>query len=115
MKTYRNLFAATILVAMFTACATLGMPTPKSFNERAASGYTTVTTVAQTTTSLLRAKVISVADAENVEKQATTAKEGLDIARSLHGSVPTAADQRLEASLVILQALQKYLAERGGK
>lgn len=114
MKMLRNMLMVTVLVAM-TACSTLGVPAPKSFNEKLASGYTTVTTVAQATRSLMIGKILTVEDATNVEKQAETAKEGLDVARTLHGTVPAAADQRLAASLVILQTLQKYLDQRGAK
>lgn len=119
------------LGAMFVlpGCASLGLPTAKTFNERLAAGYTTVTAVREATGVWLDGKVRAAraepdqgrqdaliaaakADAQNVQAQADTAREGLDIARSLKGLDLGAAEERLASTLRILEALQTYLEGR---
>lgn len=103
-----------VLLLLVSACATLGIPTPQTFNERLAAGYTTGTTIVSVTTTLLAAKKLSSADAENVLKQTDTAVAGLDISRQLSATDLAAADTKLAASLVVLNALQAYLNSKKG-
>lgn len=98
---------------MLAGCAQLGLPTADTLNQRLAVGYGTVTQIATTTSQLLAAKKITADDAQNVHTQATTAKAGLDIAKSLVSTSPAAAQTKLEATLVVLQAMQTYLSEKG--
>lgn len=119
------------LGAMFVlpGCASLGLPTAKTFNERLAAGYTTVTAVREATGVWLDGKVRAAraepdqsrqdaliaaakADAQNVQDQADRAREGLDVARSLRGLDLGAAEERLASTLRILEALQTYLEGR---
>jgi NADH:ubiquinone oxidoreductase subunit 4 (subunit M) len=102
-------FAIVPLLFMLTACASLGLPTAKTFNERAAVAYGTVTTVRETTASLLVAKKITASDAQNVQNQANTAREGIDLARSVVATNPGDADTKLTAAITVLSALQTYL------
>jgi hypothetical protein len=102
------LLAATA-VAVLSACASLGVPTPKTFSERLAAGYTSVTTTRQTATILLNGQVISSADATNIQKQADVAREGLDVARTLQG---IDAEKKLDATLLILDAAHSYLCAK---
>lgn len=98
-----------VSLLILAGCAGLGFVAPKSFSERLASGYTTVTTIRLTTNTLLNGKVISSTDAQNLQEQADVAREGLDVARSLQG---IDAENRLEATLKILDAAQGYLCAK---
>lgn len=115
MKPKYAVFSALALVVLYavSACQALGVPSLKSFNERLAGGYTSVTAVRQTATVLLNAQAISIKDAENVQKTADTAREGLDIATQL-GNTPQGQD-KLSTTLVILTQAQTYLNSRKPK
>lgn len=108
MKTVRHFTMALALLAM-VACTTL---VPKTFNERLAAGYVTVTSVRQTTTTLLQGGKISSTDAQNVQKQADSVREGLDVARQLKLALPQAGEDKLTATLAVLTSLQTYLEAR---
>lgn len=112
MKRAYVAFYAVLLVAL-TACGTLGLETPKTFNERLAAGYTTVTAARDTAATLLTSGKITAADAQQVQNQCDNARSGLDIARSIHASDPPAGDAKLTAILAGLTALQAYLQTRG--
>lgn len=90
-------------------CETLGVPTPKSYSERVASGYSAVTTIRMSATTLLNGKLISSEDATNVQKMADTAREALDVSRSLTG---VDAEHKVESALLILQAARTYLCTK---
>lgn len=91
---------------VLSGCASLGMPAPQTFNERLAAGYVSATSIRMSATTLLNGSVITSGDAENLQKQADVAREGLDIARALPA---LQAEDKLQATLVILQAAQTYL------
>lgn len=97
------------LCLILCACASLGVPQPKTFNERLAAAYSSVTSVRASTTILLNGGVIGSADAVNVQRQADVAREGLDVARTLPAPQ---AETKLEATLLILQAAQSYLCAK---
>lgn len=101
-----------LLLILLTACQTLGIATPQTFNQRLAAGYATVTGVRDTTAALLTANKLSVADAQNVQTQADTARTGLDLARQLHATNPPAGDAKLDAVVTGLAALEAYLSTR---
>lgn len=106
-----SMFLATMLLV---ACETIGLPVPNTFNEKLATGYVTVTTVRTKTTALLGYGVITIREAENIQKQADTVREGLDIARSLHDQYPQAGKDKLEATLLILNTLNNYVVAKEG-
>jgi hypothetical protein len=101
-----------VAIVALAACQSFGIPTPQTFPERIAAAYVTTTGVRQTALTLLTAKRISPDDAKNVNESANHARAGIDIARSLEVVDPTAADNRLNASIAILEALNTYLGER---
>lgn len=101
--------------ALLVGCAQLGVPTPDTVNQKIAVATVTVTSVRNTAATLVTAGKISPDDAENVQKQADTAREGLNVARTLGGKDPLAADNKVEAVTVILKALQSYLLTKQGK
>lgn len=100
-------FLAAILV--LAGCAAFGVPSPKSFSEKLATGYSNVTTLRQTTTILLNNRVITAKDAQNIQNNANTVRDGLDVARDLYAVRPQDGVDRLEVALVSLQALQRYV------
>lgn len=97
------------LLLILAACGSLGVPSPKSFNERLASGYSSVTTIRQSATILLNGSAISSSDAANVQKQADVAREALDVARTLPA---IDAENKLQSALLVLQAAQGYLCTK---
>jgi len=111
MIALRNTLLASFFL-LLTGCETLGIAKPETFNEKAAATLGTITTVRQTATTLLGQKRITADDGKNVLVATDAARTGLDIARTLHKSNPTAANQRLDAVRSGLTALQSYLAQR---
>lgn len=97
-----------LLLVLLVACAIK----PETFNERLAAGYTTVTGVRNATASLLAANKISAPDAANVQQQADNARTGLDLARQIHATNPSAGDAKLDAAVTALTALEAYLRTR---
>ena len=99
------------LALLMAACTAIGIQT-QTFNQKLLVAYSTVTEVRVQTTNLLTGKKITPDDAQNVQKQADTAREALDVARSLKATNPTAADAKLDATRTVLVALQTYLASK---
>lgn len=106
---------ALVLTLMLAGCAQLGLAPAETFNQRLAVGYSTVTAVRQSATTLLVAKKITAEDAQNVQRQADNARAGLDIARGLEKTDPTAANAKLLAVRTALTALQAYLVSKEGR
>ena len=108
---HKNNYAGFALIALMAvilaACATF--KAPQTFNERLAAGYVSTTSVRQVATILLNGRVISSADAENVQRQADVAREGLDLASTLQGAL---AEDKLTSTLQVLHALEAYLASK---
>ena len=113
-RSFHAFLTATMVVMALALSACASVPQPKTFNERLAYGYTTVTTIRQIGTNLVTAGKISANDAQNVQDQANNARVGLDIAKTLSGQ---AAEDKLTVTLTLLQGLQSYLLakENGGK
>lgn len=106
--------AVLIMLSMIVVgCASLGVPTPQTTNERLLAGYGTVTEVRATATDLLVAKKINVDDAKNVQAQADNLRAGLDVSRTLVATDPKAADTKLTATIAGLTALRTYLTSKG--
>lgn len=101
------------IVGSMAGCAQMGIAMPQTFNERLAAGYTTATAGVQGVDALLKAKKITAAEAAQTLAKLDEAKAGLDAARSLRGTNPLAAQDRLSATLMVLQAMQAYLASKG--
>ena len=101
------------IMTIIVGCAQLGVPTPATVNEKIAVATVTVSSVRNTAATLVTAGKISADDAENVQKQADTARDGLTIARTLKD--PLAADNKVDAATAVLKALQAYLLTKQGK
>jgi hypothetical protein len=96
---------------LLVGCATRA----ETFNQRLLVAYNTVTEVRTQTKTLLQVKKITSTDAENIQRQADTARAGLDVARSLRSTQPLAAEDRLTATRAVLLALQTYLIAQQAK
>ena len=107
MKTLRAYLIVASLIA--SSCTGLGQPTPQTFNERLATGYSLVTTVRNTAETLLLADKITPDDAQTVQDQANSARTALDVTRTLHSTEPLAADDRLSSIITGLKAIDAYL------
>lgn len=97
---------------LLTACASLGVPSPQTFNQKELAAINTVDAVVQSATTLLAAGKISKADAQQVHDQAVNLKTGIDIAEQIHTNNPAAGDDKLAATIAGLTALQGYLQSR---
>ena len=100
------------LAALLTACTPIWVSTPQTFDERQAAGLATVSAVRTSTTTLLREDRISAEDAQRVRAQADNAREGIEAAKALHATDPSAGDARLAAVNLDLRSLQRYLDSR---
>lgn len=108
--------AQVVGLALFSiaGCGAIGVPSPQTFNERAAASISTVTEVRQVATTLLQANRITVDDADNIQKQADVARNGIELARTLHASNPAAGENKLNAVVAVLATLRGYLTSKGG-
>lgn len=104
-----------LCLALLVGCASLGMQAPDTFNKKVAAAVTTVQTVADSAAAALAAGKLSKSDATNVVTTARAALNAIDVAEGLHSTDPKAADDKLAATLAILQALSAYLAAQGVK
>jgi hypothetical protein len=109
MRRY-SLFPILLLLA---ACQTLGVPSPKSFNEREAAAISSVTAIRGTALSLLQSGKITADDASSIQKQADNAREAIVVADQLHAANPDAGSDKLTAIITGLNAISAYLATRG--
>lgn len=130
-----NLIILTVLCALFTACASLGVPPPTTFNGRVAAAQISVTAVRSTALQLLNQGAIGAADAKNARAAADTGNAAIDLAQSMYvqacpappaaaASAPdatappcvsSAADAKLQSAIAILTAMQSYLNAKGVK
>ncbi len=112
LKKFWLIYFSLISFTLISACATMGVPSPETFNEKLAVGYGTVTQIRTTTAQLVTSKKLGSVDAQNIQGQADNARAGLDIARDLSKSDLPAANNRLQMATTILTALQSYLSTR---
>jgi hypothetical protein len=113
MRPDRSTIAALLLILMaLSACAQLGIPSPKTFDERLVAGYATNTAVRESATELLKAKKISSSDAQHVLDATRNARQGLDIAKQLKAQDPKSAEAKLKAVRLTIDAVNNYLKSK---
>lgn len=109
-----------LAVLTLQSCSTLGVPSPQTFNEKLAVGYTTVTSLRNLQANLLESQITEAAgdetalegaraDAQNIQDQLDKAREALDIASDMASYDFTSAEDRLESAIVVLGAIRTYL------
>ena len=99
--------ATVLILSLLTlgACASLQV-FPTDFNGRAAAGYASIAVSHDMAATLLDGRVIGSKDSANIDKQLEVAREGIDIAKTLTGSI---AEDRLALALASLDAAKVYL------
>ena len=111
MKTLRYAWVYFLLLA---GCASLGLQSPETLNQKLAYAYSQVTAARQGATSALNAGQMNVDDAKHVQAMADEARKGLDLAKTYAASGNTqAATTQLQLEQGALLALQTYLASKG--
>lgn len=104
---------ALLMMAVMVSCTTV--PKPEGLDQQIAYGYASVAAVRNTAAELLTRRQITVGDAEVVQKQADTARLGLDQARTLLGQgLPNDARGQLLLATQVLTALETYLQSKQG-
>jgi len=112
----RKLFhtAAVLLMAMaITACSSLGVSAPQTFNQKALAAHSTVTAIANSASALRAAGKLSDGDRDNIVATLRSAEAGIDMATLTAKTNPAAGADKLSASIAVLTALQTYLATKG--
>lgn len=102
-----------LFLLMLTACKSLGLATPQSFDERLANAYGVHTAVVQATATALANGKIAAADAIAVQGMEKDARALLDSAKSVEQTNPSGAQTNLSLALTALTALQTYLNTHG--
>lgn len=106
-----------LLIALaLPACASLGLTTPKGFDQSLAEAYGVHTAVLSATAVAVSTGALSSSDATQVEQMARTARGFLDAARAAERTGNTAgASNELVLATSALAALQTFLNTKGGK
>lgn len=102
-------FSFASLGLVLAACATLGLSSPQSFDERLANAYGVHTAVVSATATALAAGSINASEAQAIETQEASVRALLDAARVAEESNSGAANNDLTLALTGLTALQSYL------
>lgn len=103
--------AYVFLLVLLSACASYNL-LPRSFNSTAQEGFNIVQGFGTTIITLLAADKIKPDDAQNAKDQAQNLKDGLDIAVSMQASGTPGAQDKLDATIIALRALEAYLAKQ---
>jgi len=111
MKRHYTAFYVLLLVAL-NACATLGVPSPTTWNQRILAAYNLEDGIVQSVQTLAVAGKISKGDAQQFHDKAVELKNGIDLADQIHGGNPTAGEDSLATAVKALQALQTELQKR---
>lgn len=100
------------LLYLLTACASLGVPAPQTFHERALAATATVNTASQTVLTLLKARKITPDESDRYTDRAESAQVAIDLARSVYAANPLDAESRLATTITLLQILTAELEQR---
>lgn len=105
-----------IVATLLVGCASLGLESPQSLDQRIAYAYGTHTAVVNAAADSLRAGELKVEDANDIMSLAEEARSILDSARiALSENDPTSAEGRLLLATEVLQELQDYLRTKRTK
>lgn len=100
------------LLLILTACASLGIESPQSFDQRLAYSQGVATSVLSASTASLRAEEITSDDHAHVIAIVDQAKALIDSAKLLSASDLPAANAKLQAATQVLVQIQAYLDSR---
>lgn len=111
MKRAYTAFYAILLVTL-SACATLNVPAPMTWNQRVLAAYNLEDGLVQSAQTLAAARKISKADAQAFIDKAVELKNAIDLADQIHARDPTEGQDALATTITALQALQAELQKR---
>lgn len=100
---------AALCLTLLAGCQSLGLATPKGFDQQLAQAYAVHTAVLEAATTAVSDGAITSADAQQVATQAASARTLLDAARTAEAVNPTGAQNELTLALTALSALQTFL------
>lgn len=100
------------LLFLLTACAALGVPKADTFNKQVVVANGLVESAAETAGALYAAGKISTEEKDEVYRQGTEARAGIELLRKLHATDPLAAENRINTLIVALTALQARLEKQ---
>lgn len=109
MKLLKLFGAALLSISLLAACAGMAMST---FNDKAAAADQALQLAQTTSTALLRAKKINVAQDQNVQKQLDLLHASIVLAKTLQASDPAAADVQLTQAASGLSAISSTQAQQ---
>ena len=101
--------ALALALCLLPACSSLGLATPKGFDQQLAVAYGTHTAVLQALATATNAGTLTSTEATQVNVQAVSARALLDAARAAEATNPAGAQTNLTLALTGLTALQGYL------
>lgn len=104
-------FWAALLVTL-SACATLNVPAPVTWNQRVLAAYNSGSAAVQSVQTLATAGKISKQDAQKFHDQAIELKNAVELADQIHGNKPAEGEDALATAVKALQALQLELQKR---
>jgi hypothetical protein len=107
------MFAAMAVLVFLTACSSLGLTSPETFNQKALAAQNTVTAIASSALTLRQAGKLSDADRDNVVTTLRSAQQGIDLATLIYKQDPAGGMTKLDTTITVLSALQAYLATKG--
>lgn len=108
-----SVFLPTIFFVVIAAgCSLLGVKPPENFEDHVANAYTALSTARDTSTALAQAGKIQEEDFADFIKQCDSAREAIQVSRVVHNIDQAAGQQRLEAAITMLNALNDYLERR---
>ena len=114
MQTRNSLraLAGALAVLILSACAALGVPEPRDFNDRASLAYDVAAEGVATTRAMLAAGQLTADDAENAIASLETYLAGVQVARDAHAVSAADGEARLAAIRAGLAGLIEYLEQR---
>jgi hypothetical protein len=117
LSSYLAVIPASLLTAVFllSACETLGMLAPKSFDQKWATAMSINTGIRAASTSALNSKAITVEDAKKILTMNDSARSFLDEAENLRKTDLNSAQAKLELADAVIRSIQKFLDSRGAK
>ena len=114
MKAYLQISFAFALV-VFSGCASLGLTTPQTLDQKIGYAYGGVTAALNTIATATTAGTLSSAQAENANRMTLDVKSILDTAHVAEGTNTANAASDLALAVAALTEVQKYLTANGVK
>jgi Tfp pilus assembly protein PilV len=108
----RKLAIVPLLAVLLIGCGLLGVPSPQTFNQRAAAAVSTVNTASQSALTLLQARKITPNESDQYIDQIEDVQEAIDVARAVYATDPSNAEDRLALTINALNLLVAELEKR---